>query len=104
MTDEINNSFLTAYDITDLGNITELDKIKTNPGSNSIVHNVHVSKDSFAVTSWYTEGFNIVDVSRPHNLIEVGKYDTYSGSLGDGFHEPGSLSISSFRSNCSFQY
>ena len=85
-TDEVNNSYITAYDISDLGNITELDKIKTNPGSNSIVHNVHVRKDSFAVTSWYTEGFTIVDVSRPHNLIEVGKYDTYSGALGDGFH------------------
>ncbi|HEY1038519.1 MAG TPA: choice-of-anchor B family protein [Bacteroidia bacterium] len=85
-TDEISNSYLTAYDITDLGNVTELDKIKTNPGSNSIVHNVHVRKDSFAVTSWYTEGFTIVDVTYPHNMIEVGKYDTYSGSLGDGFH------------------
>ncbi|MCD6067915.1 MAG: hypothetical protein K0S33_2741 [Bacteroidetes bacterium] len=85
-TDEVNNSFLTSYDISDLGNVTELDRLQTNPGSNSIVHNVHVRNDSFAVTSWYTEGFNIVDVSRPHNMIEVGKYDTYSGSLGDGFH------------------
>jgi choice-of-anchor B domain-containing protein len=85
-TDEVNNSYLTAYDITDLSNVTELDRIKTNPGSNSIVHNVHVRKDSFAVTSWYTEGFTIVDVSRPNNLIEVGKYDTYTGAMGDGFH------------------
>jgi choice-of-anchor B domain-containing protein len=86
-TDEVSASYLTSYDISDLNNIKELDKIQSNPGSGSIVHNVHIIKVNgaeYAVTSWYRDGFTITDVTRPHNLIQVGNYDTYSGS-GDGF-------------------
>ena len=75
-TDETTNSFLTAYDISDLSNITELSRFQKDPGSNTIVHNTHIRND-FAVTSWYTEGVVINDVSRPQNMIEVGHYDTY---------------------------
>jgi choice-of-anchor B domain-containing protein len=78
-TDEVNNSFLTAYDISDLANINELDRIQSNPGSNSIVHNVHiinVAGNDYAVTSWYKDGFTIVDAGRPENLVQVGNYDT----------------------------
>jgi choice-of-anchor B domain-containing protein len=82
-TDEVSNSFLTAYDISNLGNITLLDKIQSNPGSGSVVHNTHILND-FAVTSWYKDGLTIVDVSRPANLVQVGNYDTYSGA-GSGF-------------------
>ena len=84
-TDEVNNSFLTAYDISDLTNINELDRIQSNPGSNSIVHNTHiinVAGNDYAVTSWYKDGFTIVDAGRPNNLVQVGNYDTYSGSGG----------------------
>jgi len=75
-TDETTNSFLTAYDISDLTNITELSRFQTDPGSGTIVHNTHIRND-FAVTSWYTEGVVITDESRPNNPIEVGHYDTY---------------------------
>ena len=87
-TDENANSFLGAYDLTDLNNIKETDRIQTNPGSNSIVHNTHIIQDNnidYAVTSWYTEGITIVDCSRPNNLVQVGNYDTYTGS-GTGFN------------------
>ena len=87
-TDEVKNSFLTAYDISDPSNIKLLDKIQSNPGSNSIVHNTHIIKvgnGEFAVTSWYRDGFTIVDVTRPANLVQVGNYDTYSG-VGEGFN------------------
>ncbi|HET6227116.1 MAG TPA: choice-of-anchor B family protein [Bacteroidia bacterium] len=87
-TDEKSNSFLTSYDISDPSNIKLLDKIQSNPGSNSTVHNTHIIKvgnGQFAVTSWYRDGFTIVDVTRPANLIQVGNYDTYSGS-GEGFN------------------
>lgn len=86
-TDEVSNSYLTSYDISDLSNITLLDKIQSNPGSNSIVHNTHiinVAGNDYAVTSWYRDGFTIVDAGRPGNLVQVGNYDTYAGS-GDGF-------------------
>jgi choice-of-anchor B domain-containing protein len=85
-TDEKSNSSLTSYDISDLNNVIELDRIKSNPGSNSIVHNTHITLDSFAVTSWYRDGFTIVDVKRPHNLIQVGNYDTYPTGAGNGFN------------------
>ncbi len=84
-TDEVDNSFLTSYDISDLGNITLLDKIQSNPGSNSMVHNTHiinVAGNDYAVTSWYKDGFTIVDAGRPQNLVQVGNYDTYPGSGG----------------------
>lgn len=81
-TDEVGNSFLTAYDISDLNNIVEVDRIQSNPGSNSVVHNTYIRND-WAVTSWYRDGFTIVDAHRPHNLVQVGNYDTYAGS-GNG--------------------
>lgn len=74
VTEETSNSFLTAWDIRNISNISELDRYQTAPGSNSTVHNTHVIND-FAVTSWYTEGVVIVDASRPQNLVEVAKND-----------------------------
>ncbi|MFM7900674.1 MAG: hypothetical protein ACKPAD_01670, partial [Bacteroidota bacterium] len=66
-----------SYDITDLSNIRELDRFQLTPGSQSIVHNTHILND-YAVTSWYKDGFSIADVSRPDNIIPVGRYDTYA--------------------------
>ncbi|MBL0329082.1 MAG: choice-of-anchor B family protein [Bacteroidetes bacterium] len=86
-TDETNDSYLTAYDISNLGSISELDRIQSNPGSNSIVHNTHiinVGGNDYAVTSWYRDGFVITDVGRPINMVHVGNYDTYVGT-GGGF-------------------
>jgi len=83
-TDEISNSFLSSYDISDPDNITLLDKIQSNPGSSSIVHNTHIIND-YAVTSWYKDGFTIVDVSRPANMVQVGNFDTYPNGGGSGF-------------------
>ena len=82
-TDETANSFLAAYDVSDPEDIKLLDKIQSNPGSQSVVHNTHII-GNFAVTSWYKDGFTIVDVSRPDNLVQVGNYDTYTGG-GSGF-------------------
>lgn len=85
-TDETTNSFLTAYDISNLSNISELDRIQSNPGSNSWVHNTHiinVNENDFAVTSWYSDGFTIVDAGRPNNLVQVGNYDTAPTASGN---------------------
>jgi choice-of-anchor B domain-containing protein len=82
-TDENNFSFLGAYDISDLQNIREISRFQTAAGSGSVVHNTHILND-YAVTSWYKEGVVIVDVSRPANPIEVGKYDTYAQGSGTG--------------------
>lgn len=87
-TDEVNGSFLTSYDISNLGNITELDRIQSNPGSGSVVHNTYihtVNNNQYAVTSWYKDGFIITDVARPNNMVQVGNYDTYTAGAGGGF-------------------
>jgi len=83
-TDETSNSFLASYDVGDPDNIRLLDKIQSNPGSNSIVHNTYII-NNYALTSWYRDGITIVDVTRPDNLVQVGNYDTYPGGSGNGF-------------------
>ena len=78
-TDEVPNSFLTSYDLSNLSNVTELDRIQSGPGKNYYVHNTHILQKNgaeYAVTSWYTDGVVIVDVTRPGNMVEVGHYDT----------------------------
>ncbi|MBN8679591.1 MAG: choice-of-anchor B family protein [Chitinophagales bacterium] len=80
-TDEVNNSFLTAFDVSNPDDIRQLDKIQSNPGTNSMVHNTYV-RDNWAITSWYKDGFTIVDITRPENLVQVGNHDTYPGGGG----------------------
>ncbi|MFN6039302.1 MAG: choice-of-anchor B family protein [Bacteroidota bacterium] len=82
-TDENSDSYLASYDISNLNNIIEKDRIRATPGSGSVVHNTHIL-NNWAVTSWYRDGVTIVDITRPHNMVEVGRYDTYAGS-GNGF-------------------
>ncbi len=79
-TDEATPSFLTAYDVSDPGDIRELDRISPNNGYGSYVHNTHIIND-YAVTSWYTDGVFTVDAHRPQNLIFVAHYDTYSSNV-----------------------
>ncbi|MBL7807649.1 MAG: choice-of-anchor B family protein [Saprospiraceae bacterium] len=80
-TDEVNNSFLTSYDVSNPDDIRILDKIQSNPGSGSMVHNTYV-RDNWAITSWYKDGFTITDITRPENLVQVGNHDTYPGAGG----------------------
>lgn len=82
-TDEKTSAFVASYDVSDLSNITELDRIQTSLDSNVIPHNTHVYGD-FLVTSYYTSGLQIVDASYPNNLIETAYYDT-SPLNGDGY-------------------
>ena len=82
-TDEVNNSFLSSWDVSDPTDIKFLDKIQSNPGSNSMVHNTYV-RGNWALTSWYKDGFTIVDITRPDNLVQVGNHDTYPGGQGGG--------------------
>lgn len=84
-TDEVDNSFLTSYDVSDVSNIKELGRVQSNPGSNSMVHNTYVLND-FAVTSWYRDGVAVVDGNRPENMVIVGNYDTSPSLSGGGFN------------------
>lgn len=85
-TDETGGGKITSFDISDLNNIELLDDTWNELGQGaSIPHNTHVRND-FLITSWYTDGLSIIDAARPHNLIDVGYYDTspFSGSSFSG--------------------
>ena len=82
-TDEQSDAYLTVYDISDLNNIQEVDRIQSNPGSNSIPHNTFVD-GNFLITSYYRDGTVVHDITHPNYTIEVGNYDSYFGS-GNGF-------------------
>ncbi len=82
-TDERANAFVEAYDISDPADIKFLDRFQPleTQGKGVIPHNVHYY-DGFIVTSFYTDGVVITDVSQPNNMIKVGSYDTYLGPDG----------------------
>lgn len=84
-TDEISGAYIASYDVSDILNITELDRVQSNPGSGVIPHNTFVYND-FVVTSYYRDGITIHDVSSPSNMVEVGNYDTSPAMSGDGFN------------------
>lgn len=82
-TDERLNASIDAYKVSDLNNVELLDRF-TAPatrGRGVVPHNVHYLK-GFLPTAYYTDGIKILDGSRPDNLVEVGSYDTYTGSDG----------------------
>ena len=84
-TDEVSSGYVAAYDISDLNNITELDKKQTTLGSGVIPHNAHVL-GNYIVTSYYTSGVQILDATEPDIMVETGYYDTSPTFSGGGFH------------------
>ncbi|MEO6165929.1 MAG: choice-of-anchor B family protein [Chitinophagales bacterium] len=82
-TDEVSNSYVTAYNVSSLSNISEVDRFQANPGTSTIAHNVHV-KGNFLVTAYYRDGVILTDASDPSNLVKVGYYDT-SPQSGSGY-------------------
>lgn len=84
-TDELAEAFVYSWDISDPANPRLLDGIRSSLSEGrSIPHNVHVQND-YLITSYYRDGLHVTDASRPHNLIEVGIYDT-SPLEDDGFN------------------
>lgn len=80
-TDEKPGAWTAAYDVSDLNNISELDRWRPydTQGTGVIPHNAYVYND-FVLISHYTDGLIILDGSRPDNLVEVAQYDTYLGN------------------------
>lgn len=76
-TDERGNAFVDAFDISDLDDIKFLDRYQPEEtkGQGVIPHNTHYI-NGFLVTSWYTDGVVITDVTKPDNIVKVGSYDT----------------------------
>lgn len=84
-TDERSGAWLAVYDIRDLNNVFETDRIRSlhSDGNPVIIHNTHFL-NNYLITSYYKDGVTIHDVTRPHNLIETGHFDT-SPLSGSGF-------------------
>lgn len=75
-TDEVDGAVIAAYDITDPTNIVEIDRICSSVSNcQSPPHNVKVLND-YLITSYYRDGVYLVDGARPHNLIEIGWFDS----------------------------
>ena len=77
-TDEVSGAFIAAYDITDPTNIVEVDRVQNSPGSGVLPHNTHVMGD-YLITSYYSDGIIVHDITYPYNMIKVGQFDTYVG-------------------------
>jgi len=74
-TDEVAGGFIGAYDLSTPSNPVLIDKIQSSAGDNITPHNTHVLGD-YLYTSYYADGLVVHDISRPHNMVEVGQYDT----------------------------
>lgn len=84
-TDERAGAYVTSFDVSDIGNITELDRYQADPGSKLIPHNTYFL-NNYLINSYYKYGVTIVDATRKDNLVEVGNYDTSPFPNGDGFN------------------
>lgn len=83
-TDEVSGAYVASYDVSDLSNIYELDRIQSSPDLGTVIpHNTHVMGD-FLVTSYYRDGVVVHDATYPNLMVEVAHYDSYIGE-GDGF-------------------
>jgi len=80
-TDEVESGFVAGYDMDDLQNVVETDKVQHPLSENVIPHNTHFLND-YLVTSHYRDGLTIHDVSDPSNIVLTGYFD--SSPLSDG--------------------
>lgn len=81
---EVAGGHLHIYDITNRTSPVEIATWTSN--SSQSIHNVFVKGD-FLYIAYYGDGFRVLDISNPHNPIEVAFYDTYSGPL-QPLHHP----------------
>ncbi|MFK7922863.1 MAG: choice-of-anchor B family protein [Bacteroidia bacterium] len=85
-TDEYDEAYINAWDVSDPSDIQYLDQIRSSVSDETAApHNVHVLND-YLFTSYYRDGLHITDASRPGNLVEVGYYDTADTLDGGGFN------------------
>jgi len=83
-TDEVNSGYVTAYDVTDLSNVIEIDRVN-HPLSQAVIpHNAHFFNE-YIITSHYRDGVTVHDASDPSNMILTGYYDS-SPLSGGGFN------------------
>ncbi len=74
-TDEKGDAFITSYDVSDVTDMKELDRVRSTISTHNIPHNTFVHKN-WLVTAYYNDGIIIHDITYPDNIIQVGHYDT----------------------------
>ena len=84
-TDETPDGYIASYDITDPLSISLLDQVQSSPGSNIIPHNAHVL-GNYLITSYYTDGVVVHDISDPATMTEVASFDTSPSFSGGTFN------------------
>lgn len=77
-TDEKSGAYVDVYDVSDPKNVKLINKYRNKDSQlgRVIPHNTYQVKN-WAVTSWYTDGILIKDMTRPDNIVKVGEYDTF---------------------------
>jgi len=72
--------YFTSYDVSDLSDVKELDRILSKGGvgqtSEPVPHNVYGIHGNILVISWFIDGVVLIDASDPSNMNQIGIYDT----------------------------
>lgn len=74
-TDEVGGAVVAAYDVSNLLDVKEIDRVQSNPGTGVIPHNTYWH-NGYLPTSYYCDGVVIFDASIPNMMVEVGNFDT----------------------------
>ncbi len=82
-TDERNGAYVEAYNVSDLSDVSLLDKWRVNNENLPVPHNVNVLND-YLITAYYTEGVTVLDAKDPSNIVQIAGFDTYP-PIGTGF-------------------
>lgn len=86
MADENWGHTMKSLDVSDLTNITVLDTFLSGNPADAIPHNQMIRGNDLYVAH-YHEGLRWYDMSDPSNIVEIGYFDTYSGSGGFGSYQ-----------------
>lgn len=81
-TDERAGGVVKFFDITNKA--APIPRGQFTPNASSIPHNAFIIGNLCHV-SWYTEGYQCIDISDPNNPVQVAAYDTWPGASG-GFN------------------
>ncbi|MEL7533950.1 MAG: choice-of-anchor B family protein [Bacteroidota bacterium] len=94
-TDELSSAYISAWDISDPGNITLLDRIRSSVNEGrGMPHNAHVLND-WLISSYYRDGIHLSDAARPNNLVEVGYFPARGSVWGAYPYLPSGLVLAS---------
>ena len=74
-TDETGGGTVGCFDVSDFDNPFFVSSYSSTT-SDAIPHNTFVVDGNYIMTSYYTDGVTLADVSDPYNIVEIDEYDT----------------------------